>query len=205
MIGNSRKNALYFAKYIDFFQTQITVKVVSWVVEFFCSASVGFVKRRAIMITKQLQTAVTVRHLGCRPMYINCCVQVCLHHVYVYMSIDVHLLSTDRILCLHCVLGSNEYVKHSQLSHAISSVQLPRYSAVGSVGVWERQLYCVNLRRARVDLLGNWCRFSFSCGFTFLVKVHVRIVPLLENAADVKSFLQLKVLSIVYQIVQRGM
>ena len=28
MIGNSRKNALYFAKYIDFFQTQITVKVV---------------------------------------------------------------------------------------------------------------------------------------------------------------------------------
>ena len=27
MIGNSRKNALYFAKYIDFFQTQITVKV----------------------------------------------------------------------------------------------------------------------------------------------------------------------------------
>ena len=29
MIGNSRKNALYFAKYIDFFQTQITVKVVN--------------------------------------------------------------------------------------------------------------------------------------------------------------------------------
>ena len=29
MIGNSRKNALYFAKYIDFFQTQIVVKVVS--------------------------------------------------------------------------------------------------------------------------------------------------------------------------------
>jgi len=29
MIGNSRKNALYFAKYIDFFQTQIIVKVVS--------------------------------------------------------------------------------------------------------------------------------------------------------------------------------
>ena len=29
MIGNSRKNALYFAKYIDFFQTQITVTVVS--------------------------------------------------------------------------------------------------------------------------------------------------------------------------------
>jgi len=29
MIGNSRKNALYFAKYIDFFQTQITVKAVS--------------------------------------------------------------------------------------------------------------------------------------------------------------------------------
>ncbi|KAK2140830.1 hypothetical protein LSH36_1236g00007 [Paralvinella palmiformis] len=28
MIGNSRKNALYFAKYIDFFQTQITVKVI---------------------------------------------------------------------------------------------------------------------------------------------------------------------------------
>ena len=28
MIGNSKKNALYFAKYIDFFQTQITVKVV---------------------------------------------------------------------------------------------------------------------------------------------------------------------------------
>ena len=28
MIGNSRKNALYFAKYIDFFQTQITVKAV---------------------------------------------------------------------------------------------------------------------------------------------------------------------------------
>ena len=28
MIGNSRKNALYFAKYIDFFQTQITVNVV---------------------------------------------------------------------------------------------------------------------------------------------------------------------------------
>ena len=27
MIGNSRKNALYFAKYIDFFQTQISVKV----------------------------------------------------------------------------------------------------------------------------------------------------------------------------------
>ena len=26
MIGNSRKNALYFAKYIDFFQTQISVK-----------------------------------------------------------------------------------------------------------------------------------------------------------------------------------
>ena len=26
MIGNSRKNALYFAKYIDFFQTQICVK-----------------------------------------------------------------------------------------------------------------------------------------------------------------------------------
>ena len=29
MIGNSRKNALYFAKYIDFFQTQISVKVSS--------------------------------------------------------------------------------------------------------------------------------------------------------------------------------
>jgi inositol 1,4,5-triphosphate receptor type 1 len=29
MIGNSRKNSLYFAKYIDFFQTQITVKAVS--------------------------------------------------------------------------------------------------------------------------------------------------------------------------------
>ena len=29
MIGNSRKNALYFAKYIDFFQMQMTVKVVS--------------------------------------------------------------------------------------------------------------------------------------------------------------------------------
>jgi len=28
MIGNSRKNALYFAKYIDFFQTQIIVNVV---------------------------------------------------------------------------------------------------------------------------------------------------------------------------------
>ena len=27
MCGNSRKNALYFAKYIDFFQTQISVKV----------------------------------------------------------------------------------------------------------------------------------------------------------------------------------
>ena len=27
MIGNSRKNALYFAKYIDFFQTQFAVKV----------------------------------------------------------------------------------------------------------------------------------------------------------------------------------
>ncbi len=27
MIGNSRKNALYFAKYIDFFQTQFSVKV----------------------------------------------------------------------------------------------------------------------------------------------------------------------------------
>ena len=30
MIGNSRKNALYFAKYIDFFQTQITVKAVQY-------------------------------------------------------------------------------------------------------------------------------------------------------------------------------
>ncbi len=29
MIGNSRKNALYFAKYIDFFQTQISVKVMA--------------------------------------------------------------------------------------------------------------------------------------------------------------------------------
>jgi hypothetical protein len=29
MIGESRKNALYFAKYIDFFQTQITVRIVS--------------------------------------------------------------------------------------------------------------------------------------------------------------------------------
>ena len=29
MIGNSRKNALYFAKYIEFFQLQITVKIVS--------------------------------------------------------------------------------------------------------------------------------------------------------------------------------
>ena len=28
MIGNSRKNALYFAKYIDFFQTQFSVKVL---------------------------------------------------------------------------------------------------------------------------------------------------------------------------------
>jgi len=28
MVGNSRKNSLYFAKYIDFFQTQIIVKVV---------------------------------------------------------------------------------------------------------------------------------------------------------------------------------
>ena len=28
MIGNSRKNALYFAKYIDFFQTQFNVKVL---------------------------------------------------------------------------------------------------------------------------------------------------------------------------------
>ena len=27
MIGRSRKNALYFAKYIDFFQTQFTQKV----------------------------------------------------------------------------------------------------------------------------------------------------------------------------------
>ena len=27
MIGNSRKNALYFAKYIDFFQTQFLVQV----------------------------------------------------------------------------------------------------------------------------------------------------------------------------------
>ena len=27
MIGKSRKNALYFAKYIDFFQTQFTQKV----------------------------------------------------------------------------------------------------------------------------------------------------------------------------------
>jgi len=32
MIGNSRKNALYFAKYIDFFQTQIIVKVVQKIV-----------------------------------------------------------------------------------------------------------------------------------------------------------------------------
>ena len=30
MIGNSRKNALYFAKFIDFFQTQISVKVCNW-------------------------------------------------------------------------------------------------------------------------------------------------------------------------------
>lgn len=29
MIGESRKNALYFAKYIEFFQTQITVRIVS--------------------------------------------------------------------------------------------------------------------------------------------------------------------------------
>lgn len=28
MIGNSRKNSLYFAKYIEFFQTQISVKVL---------------------------------------------------------------------------------------------------------------------------------------------------------------------------------
>lgn len=28
MIGKSRKNALYFAKYIDFFQTQFTQKVL---------------------------------------------------------------------------------------------------------------------------------------------------------------------------------
>lgn len=28
MVGNSRKNALYFAKYIDFFQTQFGVKVM---------------------------------------------------------------------------------------------------------------------------------------------------------------------------------
>ena len=27
MIGNSRKNALYFAKYIEFFQTQFSIKV----------------------------------------------------------------------------------------------------------------------------------------------------------------------------------
>ena len=27
MIGDSKKNALYFAKYIDFFQTQFSVKV----------------------------------------------------------------------------------------------------------------------------------------------------------------------------------
>jgi len=35
MIGNSRKNALYFAKYIDFFQTQITVKVVRYLLVVF--------------------------------------------------------------------------------------------------------------------------------------------------------------------------
>ena len=29
MVGKSRKNALYFAKYIDFFQTQFTQKVNS--------------------------------------------------------------------------------------------------------------------------------------------------------------------------------
>lgn len=29
MIGNSRKNSLYFAKYIDFFNTQIKVTIVS--------------------------------------------------------------------------------------------------------------------------------------------------------------------------------
>jgi len=34
MIGNSRKNALYFAKYIDFFQTQITVKAVQSAISF---------------------------------------------------------------------------------------------------------------------------------------------------------------------------
>ena len=36
MIVNSRKNALYFAKYIDFFQTQITVKVVSTIFYEYC-------------------------------------------------------------------------------------------------------------------------------------------------------------------------
>lgn len=35
MIGKSRKNALYMAKYIDFFQTQFTQKVQSFILVFY--------------------------------------------------------------------------------------------------------------------------------------------------------------------------
>lgn len=33
MIGKSRKNALYFAKYIEFFQTQFTQKVMMYITQ----------------------------------------------------------------------------------------------------------------------------------------------------------------------------
>ena len=36
MIGKSRKNALYFAKYIEFFQTQFTQKVKMIVMKVVC-------------------------------------------------------------------------------------------------------------------------------------------------------------------------
>ena len=48
MIGNSRKNALYFAKYIDFFQTQITVKVVCFL--FLCVYNLRKVSKRLTFV-----------------------------------------------------------------------------------------------------------------------------------------------------------
>lgn len=58
MIGNSRKNALYFAKYIDFFQTQITVKVVRPKSPYIC----GFLCTQAWWLGCFLNFHLTGRH-----------------------------------------------------------------------------------------------------------------------------------------------
>lgn len=51
MVGKSRKNALYFAKYIDFFQTQFTQKVRTTNIEFYiCTKIAEITQRNAVIL-----------------------------------------------------------------------------------------------------------------------------------------------------------